>query len=117
MAADATDGHGAHGGIEVRTTGAGTAVRFWGAIDLTVRERGTGALGDLRSSPSPMTIDCRDVAFMDSTGLSVLVRVLRDAADDGRAIRFLGASPPVRHLLQATGVDQWMAALGVRADA
>jgi anti-anti-sigma factor len=64
-----------------------------------------------------MTIDCRDVAFMDSTGLSVLVRVLRDASDDGRAIRFLGASTPVQHLLEATGVDQWMSALGVRSDA
>ena len=107
----------AHGGVEVRTTDDVTAVRFWGAIDLTVRESGTGALAGLRSGSSSITVDCRDVAFMDSTGLSVLVRVLRDATEDERHVRFLGASTPVLHLLEATGVDQWMSALGVRADA
>ena len=107
----------AHGGVEVRVADGGTTVRFWGAIDLSVRIGGTGALGDIPSDASPMTVDCRDVAFMDSTGLSVLVRVVRDAAADGRPVRFLGASTPVQHLLEATGVDQWMSALGVRADA
>ncbi len=106
-----------HGGVDVRTDDGVTAVRFWGSVDLSVRLGGTAGLGELLGSAGPVTVDCRDVAFMDSTGLSVLVRVVRDATGAGRPVRFLGASPQVADLLRFAGVDEWMAALGVVADA
>ncbi|WNB84361.1 STAS domain-containing protein [Cellulomonas sp. ATA003] len=107
-------GRGApHGGVEVRRGDAGTHVRLWGSVDLAVRASGTATLGELRGDPSPMTIDCRDVEFMDSTGLSVLVRLVRDGAADGRPMTFLGAPDMVLQLLRTTGVDAWMTELGV----
>ncbi len=102
------------GGVEVETVDDVTAVRFWGSVDLEVRSRGTGALGALRASSAPVTVDCRDVTFMDSTGLSVLVRVVRDATADGRPVHFLGAGEQVAELLRLTGVDVWMSRLGVQ---
>jgi anti-anti-sigma factor len=102
-----------HGGVEVRDDDGVTAVRLWGDVDVAVRVGGTAPLGGLRDGTSPITVDCRDVDFMDSTGMSILVRVLRDAAADGRSVRFLGASEPVRRLLEVTGAAQWMAGLGV----
>ncbi len=118
MAADTAGGRGeapaeVHGGVDVAVADVATSVRFWGSIDLAVREAGADGLGDLRGT-TPMTVDCRDVEFMDSTGLSVLVRVVRDAAADGRPVTFLGTSAQVRDLLATTGVDVWMAGLGVR---
>ena len=101
------------GGVEVRTEAGRTSVRFWGAVDLAVR---VSAGEDLRAVADPSTaleVDCRDVVFMDSTGLSVLVRVIRDGTTGGRPVRFLGAGPQVRDLLEVTGVDEWMASLGV----
>ncbi len=102
------------GGVEVAVADGVTAVRFWGSVDLVAREAHAGGLGDLRGT-TPMAIDCRDVEFMDSTGLSLLVRIARDAAADGRDVRWLGASDQVRDLLSTTGVDEWMTRLGVRA--
>ncbi|WP_298457518.1 STAS domain-containing protein [uncultured Cellulomonas sp.] len=102
-----------HGGVEIRTADGVTVVRFWGSVDLAVRATGTDGLGDLRGDSGPMTVDCRDVVFMDSTGLSVLVRLVRDAVADGRAVTFLGAGQQVLELLRTTGVDLWMSKLGV----
>jgi len=101
-----------HGGVDVSVHDGVTAVRFWGSVDLAVREAQAGGLNGLRGT-TPMTIDCRDVEFMDSTGLSLLVRIVRDAAADGRGARLLGASDQVRDLMATTGVDAWMSGLGI----
>jgi len=106
-----------HGGVEVQDGDGVTAVRFWGEVDVAVRTAGTAPLTSLRGGTSPMTVDCRDVDFMDSTGMSVLVRIMRDACADQRPVRFLGASEPVRLLLETTGADRWMTGLGVRTEA
>ena len=102
-----------HGGVDVAVVDGVTAVRLWGSVDLAVREAQAGGLADLRGT-TPMTLDCRDVEFMDSTGLSLVVRLVRDAAEDGRDVRFLGASGQVEDLMATTGVDVWMSGLGVQ---
>jgi anti-anti-sigma factor len=115
--ADGTAGgagdHAAHGGIEIRSEGDTVSVRFWGAVDLSVRLAATTELRHVGHDLSTLALDCRDVTFMDSTGLSVLVRVVRDAAADGRPVRLVGAAPSVRGLLETTGVDRWMDSQGV----
>lgn len=105
---------GPHGGVEVRPDDDRTVVRFWGAVDLAVREAAGAGLRVVGERGTPLEVDCRDVTFMDSTGLSVLVRVLRDAAAAERPVRFLGATAQVADLLETTGVDRWMESLGVR---
>ncbi len=101
------------GGVDVVVADEVTEVRFWGSVDVVVRESHGAGLGAARGT-TPMTLDCRDVEFMDSTGLSLLVRIVRDAAEDGRDVRWLGASDQVRDLMATTGVDVWMTRLGVR---
>jgi anti-anti-sigma factor len=113
LPADARPDDGMGGGLDAAVLDGVTAVRFWGSVDIMVREEHAGDLADLRGT-TPMTLDCRDVEFMDSTGLSVLVRIVRDAAEDGREVRLLGASEQVRNLLVTTGVDVWMTGRGVR---
>jgi anti-anti-sigma factor len=115
LPAGAAPGSAPLGGVEVRPGGEVTSVRFWGAVDLGVRLAATTELRRVPAGAPALEVDCRDITFMDSTGLSVLVRVLRDAAAGGSSVRFLGASLQVQELLSATGVDRWMEALGVRA--
>jgi anti-sigma B factor antagonist len=114
MPADAPEA-APHGGVEVRPDGDVASIRLWGEVDLAVRLAATTELRRLPDAATVVEVDCRNVTFMDSTGLSVLVRVLRDADAEGRSVRFLGAAPQVRDLLAATGVDRWMESLGVHA--
>ncbi|WP_432834257.1 STAS domain-containing protein [Dactylosporangium sp. CA-092794] len=51
--------------------------------------------------PSRVELDLTAVTFMDSTGLQVLVAANTDV---GGGLHITGASPPVRRLLQITGV-------------
>jgi len=53
---------------------------------------------------------------MDLIGLSILVRLVRDAVDDGQEVRFLRASSQVSDLLETSGVAAWMRDLGVTFD-
>jgi anti-anti-sigma factor len=111
MDADAADGR--TGGIDVTPRDDGLLVTFWGVIDDVVRDRGTSALWDLRAHGGRLEIDCTGVAAMDSIGLSIVVRLVRDAVTDGQHVRFAGASAPVTELLVSSGVLDWMRDLGV----
>ena len=97
----------------MRDEGAGLRVVLVGAIDLVVRERDAPALWDALDAPAvrAVDVDAADVTFLDSTGLSVLVRLARDAAERGLPLRLTAVSPRVADLLEQTGVGDWMAAL------
>lgn len=57
--------------------------------------------------------DLRDVTFMDSAGLGVLVYAVRVAEAGQGSLRLAGVNPQVGHLLELTGVD---AVVGTYAD-
>ena len=50
-------------------------------------------------------IDLAEVDFIDSTGLGLLVNLLRNARDRGGSVRLLNATRPVRRILQITGLE------------
>lgn len=102
------------GGIAVTTDGTTLRVTLDGAVDLAVRETAGPvwtalAVGDERD----VVVGCQDVTFVDSTGLSVLVRLVRDAIESGRRVHLDGVGGPVSEILAVTGVDAWMRAQGV----
>ncbi|WP_182113469.1 MULTISPECIES: STAS domain-containing protein [unclassified Actinotalea] len=83
-----------------------SVVRAWGEIDLSVR-RGVGDLCQAVADRGlPVVVDARDVTFIDSTGMSVLVRLARDAEVRGYPISLVDAPWMLRELLAITGVDQ-----------
>jgi anti-anti-sigma factor len=49
--------------------------------------------------------DLRDVTFMDSTGLHVLVSHHRHAAERGLGFSIIDGSAPVSRVLKLTGLD------------
>ncbi|NMR21294.1 lipid asymmetry maintenance protein MlaB [Cellulomonas fimi] len=109
---DAPSGRGT-GGVDLTSTEHGLVVAFWGVVDDVVRDRGTADLWELRAPGGTLEIDCSRVTAMDSIGLSILVRLVRDAVEDDQRVRFTRASAPVAELLATSGVRDWMLDLGV----
>ena len=63
------------------------------------------ALQEAADTRLPLTVvDLTSTEFCDSTGLSVLVRALRQAEDDGTKLRLVLGGPAVRRILTVTGV-------------
>jgi anti-anti-sigma factor len=91
----------------------GAVIAFAGDIDLAT----TDGLEELLAAteqdmPGPLTIDLREVDFLDSTGLRVLIDAQRRAR--GRHPFAVLVDPgPVRRLIEAVGLID---TLGVRRD-
>lgn len=101
------------GGIVVTTDGTILRITLEGAVDLAVRESAAPVWASLATGDQDVVVECSDVTFVDSTGLSLLVRLVRDATESGRRVRLDGPSRPVTEILAVTGVDAWMRAQGV----
>lgn len=81
-------------------------VRMWGEIDLEVRRRAGVVCQAVSERGLPLVIDAGGVTFMDSTGMSVLVRLARDAEAGSYPISLVNAPWNLRELLTITGVDR-----------
>jgi anti-anti-sigma factor len=55
-------------------------------------------------APALVIIDLRQLEFMDSTGLSVLIRAHQRAQEQGHRLAIVNGSRQVRRLLSLTGV-------------
>lgn len=106
------DGPGAAraGRLDVRRDGGTLRVVLHGAVDLQVREQDAPALWVELDEPGvrAVALDAADVSFLDSSGLSVVVRLVRDAAERGVPVHVEALSRPVAELLDQTGVRAWM---------
>ncbi|MXP42082.1 anti-sigma factor antagonist [Altererythrobacter soli] len=59
---------------------------------------------ELPAEQKRVLLDLDAVSFIDSTGLGVLVSILKQMGPDGR-IAVIGARPPVRRLFEITRLD------------
>jgi anti-anti-sigma factor len=80
-------------------------VTAYGEIDLTVRQNATPLCQAVASRGLPLVIDAGDVTFVDSAGMSVLVRLARDAEACGYPAVLRNAPWMLKELLTVTGVD------------
>jgi anti-sigma B factor antagonist len=82
-------------------------LRVSGEIDLhtapTLRD---SALAALRQHGSTLRIDLREVPFMDSTGLEVLLATRRRAELEGGSLALVGPTPAILRVLEVTGLDK-----------
>ena len=81
-------------------------VRVWGEIDLEIRRTAGELCHVVAARGLPVDIDAKHVTFMDSTGMSVLVRLARDGETHGYPVTLHDAPWMLRELLSITGVDQ-----------
>ncbi|GGY77087.1 STAS domain-containing protein [Streptomyces omiyaensis] len=62
----------------------------------------------LRHGRCHLVLDLSDLAFMDSSGLNVLIRSVHRARDAGGDLRLAAPTPAVRRILEITGVTTTM---------
>ncbi|HWF51390.1 MAG TPA: STAS domain-containing protein [Solirubrobacteraceae bacterium] len=92
----------------VRTDHA-TVVVVGGELDLVSSVELEEALEKLdRPDHGSVVLDLREVEFMDSSGLAVVVRAHQRAHSAGITFGVVTESPQVRRLLTLTGVDERM---------
>jgi stage II sporulation protein AA (anti-sigma F factor antagonist) len=84
--------------IEVRAAGT-LRLRLRGELDLasapTLRHR----LGTLRDRSEPVVVDLDELAFIDMSGLRVLMAAAEEASSDGWSFAVTRGSTPVRRLV------------------
>ena len=75
-----------------------------GEMDLASVDGLDREVRDLRRAGfDQVTIDLRDVTFIDSTGLRVLLSLRNDAARDGHHLALVPAVPSVQRIFDLTG--------------
>ncbi len=94
-----------HFRLEVRRQGAATVIAVSGELDLASSPALQDELDRAAGSDSQMLIiDLRELDFMDSTGLSVLVRAHQRTEEQGRQLAMVKGPQQVQRLLSLTGV-------------
>lgn len=85
-------------------------VRLGGELDLASLPDVQPGLDRLLSlEAQPVCVDVADLAFLDSTGVGVLIRI----ANHFGTIELLHAAPVVRRVIQALGLDGHLGLAGV----
>jgi anti-sigma B factor antagonist len=91
--------------VEVRREGTRAVVGVSGELDLASGPELEAELNQLNGADTNMVvIDLRELDFMDSTGLSILVRAHQRLAGEGCEIGLVRGSQQVQRLLDLTGV-------------
>jgi anti-sigma B factor antagonist len=96
-----------HFRLEVRNQGRATVIAVSGELDLASSPALQEELDRVAVSDSQMLIiDLRELDFMDSTGLSVLVRAHQRIEEQGRQLAMVKGPQQVQRLLSLTGVAE-----------
>lgn len=90
-------------GIEVTDRPKGMAVRIWGEIDVLTTPRLATELGTVvRRSTGDLVVDLREVEFMDSSGLQILLSTQRRLSRASRRLTVVCDEGPVRRVIELT---------------
>ena len=91
--------------VWVTNKGEASVISVSGELDLASSPALEVELERLAAGSAPLVIvDLRELEFMDSTGLSVLVRAHQRAQESGQRFGLVNGSHQVKRLLSLTGV-------------
>jgi anti-anti-sigma factor len=91
--------------VDVRNEGRAAVIVVSGELDLASSPELEQVIeGMSESATELLVIDLRELDFMDSTGLSIIVKAHQRFAEDGRRLGLVKGSPQVQRLLDLTGV-------------
>ncbi len=82
-----------------------------GELDMSTAPGLSVALADVVDRhPLDLTVDLADLAFIDSTGLTVLVRASKQLREHDATLRLSSPTPSVRRILEIVGLDHLLVA-------
>jgi anti-sigma B factor antagonist len=91
----------------MRSEGSAVVIVLGGELDLASSPRLEQSLEQVWTTDAdPLVIDLRELEFMDSTGLSIIVRAQQRMTEDGRQLSIVRGSQQVQRLLDLTGVAE-----------
>jgi anti-sigma B factor antagonist len=93
-----------HFRVEVQSRDQATVISVAGELDLASSPALQEELERVAADSRLLIIDLRELDFMDSTGLSVLVRAHQRAEEQGRRLAMVKGPQQVQRLLSLTGV-------------
>jgi len=65
--------------------------------------------GFLDGTEQNLIIDMHKVTYIDSTGISTLVSVLKRISPDGGTVNLVGCTPSINHILSVTKISNYVA--------
>ena len=81
-------------------------VAVWGELDMsTVPELSASLAEVLDQHPHDLTLDLAGVEFIDSTGLTLLVRASKQLKEHEGTFHLTHPRPPIRRVLEIVGLD------------
>jgi anti-sigma B factor antagonist len=96
-----------HFRVELRTDDRASVLAISGELDLSSSPELESHLAQaFESAPKTVIVDLRGLEFIDSTGLSVLVKAHQQAQEAGREFGIINGGAQVRRLLSLTGVTE-----------
>ncbi|MGB9185351.1 MAG: STAS domain-containing protein [Solirubrobacteraceae bacterium] len=96
--------------VDVRSEGRAAIIAVSGELDLASSPSLEAELKRVADTGSELLVlDLRQLEFMDSTGLSVIVKAHQRLADEGRSLYVVRGSQQVQRLLDLTGVAERIA--------
>jgi anti-anti-sigma factor len=91
--------------VEVKRQGRAAVIAVTGELDLATGPQLEAELHDISASDTELVVvDLRNLEFMDSTGLSIIVRAHQRLTGEGCELGLVRGSPQVQRLLDLTGV-------------
>ncbi len=104
--------------VDVRHEEGGTVIALSGELDLASSPDLEQKLDEVFASDAELVVlDLRELEFMDSTGLSVLIRAHQTAEEARRRLYLVKGPPQVQRLLTLTGVGERLAVVDTPEDA
>ena len=64
------------------------------------------ALATLNSIPGPLTLDCSDLEYISSAGISVIMQTLKRLTGHGSRLTLIELKPRVRNVFVYAGLDK-----------
>jgi anti-anti-sigma factor len=94
--------------VTVERNGTTVRVALAGELDIANAERVEGVLADVEAdgSATVVLLDLRQLAFMDSTGLRILVAADARAREQDRRLVLVQGPDPVQRILRMTRLDE-----------
>lgn len=84
-----------------------TVLRVTGDLDLETAPRLlVGVEPHVAAADGALIIDLSALQFIDSSGLSALIRINRRVAAAGRELTIIAPAPPVAKVFEITGLDK-----------
>lgn len=99
--------------LRVRAEGARTVVAPRGEVDIATSPQVLTALAD---ASGDVVLDLRDVTFLDSSGLRVIIQQERRAQEEGHGFGIVPGPAEVQRILEVAGVADRLQTLDASGD-